>query len=119
MQQRPLFVPQDLQRIEQLELDISLEPRFNALSGYLVWDDELPDITPDGLDVLQTLLTARSLLHRGLTVADHPINAEYSTRVWEKAMKEIPNWPGFKRLLLRQAEEAFFDLKLNLENAFD
>lgn len=113
MQQKPLFVPQDLQRIEQLVFNNSLEPRFNALSGYLVWDDELPDVTPDGLDVLQTLLTARSLLHRGLTLADHPINVEYSTRVWEQAMKEIPNWPGFRRLMLSQAEEAFFDQKLN------
>ncbi|MBP6745276.1 hypothetical protein KA344_08570 [bacterium] len=73
MLQKTLFIPRDLKLIEELVLDPTLEPRFNAISAYLVWDDELPSgITPDGLDVLSSLWTARSLFHRGLTFSDHP-----------------------------------------------
>ena len=120
MLQKTLFIPRDLQLLENLVLDPSLEPKFNALSAYFLWEDELPSgITPDGLDVLQSLWTARSLFHRKLSFADHPINPEYSRRVWEQALKEIPNWPGFKRLTLSNEDKEYYERKLNQEDPFD
>jgi hypothetical protein len=60
MLQKTLFIPRDLKLIEELALEPTLEPRFNSIGAYLVWDDELPSgITPDGLDVLSNLWTAR------------------------------------------------------------
>lgn len=119
MLQKTIFIPRDLKLIEELVLDPTLEPRFNAIGAYLVWDDELPSgITPDGLDVLSSLWTARSLFHRGLTFPDHPVNAEYSRRVWEQALKEIPNRPGFQRLRLREADRSYFEEMIGKENPY-
>jgi len=119
MLQKTLFIPRDLKLIEELVLDPTLEPRFNAISAYLVWDDELPaGITPDGLDVLSSLWTVRSLLHRGLTFSDHPVNPEYCRRVWEQALKEIPNWPGFQRLQLSVEDQSYFDEMIGRETPY-
>ncbi|MDP3508428.1 MAG: hypothetical protein Q8T09_10595 [Candidatus Melainabacteria bacterium] len=119
MLQKTLFIPRDLQLIEELVLEPTLEPRFNAISAYLVWDDELPSgITPDGLDVLSSLWTARALFHRGLTFSDHPVNPEYSRRVWEQALKEIPSWPGFQRLQLSEADQSYFEEMIGKENPY-
>jgi len=120
MLRKTLFKARDLELIRNLVLDPSLESKFNALSAYFFWEDEIPsNITPDGLDVLQSLWTARSLFHRGLTLKDHPINPEYSRLVWEQALEEIPNWPGFKRLTLSNEDKAYYEQKLNQENQFD
>ena len=120
MLQKSLLNSRDLQLVENLVLDPSLASKFNTLSAYFFWDDELPSgITPDGLDVLQSLWTARSLFHRGLTFADHPINPEYSRRVWEQALKEIPNWPGFKRLTLSEKDQAYYEQKMTQKDPFD
>ncbi len=56
----------------------------------------------------RSLWVARSLMHRGLTFSDHPINPEYSQRVWEQAIQEIPNWPGFQRLKLSSEDQKYY-----------
>lgn len=120
MLQTPLFTKNDLKLVRELVYNPDLEPGFNALSGYLTWDDELPSgITPDGLDVLQSLWTARSLLHRGLVLSDHPINPDYCQRVWNMATEEIPNWPGFKRLTLNEVDQSYYQEMLAKQNPFD
>jgi hypothetical protein len=119
MLQNTLFISRDLKLIEELVLDPKLEPRFNALSAYLMWMDELPSgITSDGVDVLSSLWSARSLFHRGMSLADHPINPEYSRRVWEQALKEIPGWPGFQRLKLSEKDKSYFEEMIGKENPF-
>lgn len=120
MLQSQLFTTNDLNLVRDLVHDPSLKPRFNELSGYLTWDDELPPgVTPGGLDILQSLWTARSLLHRGLQLTDHPINPKYCQQVWNAANEEIPDWPGFKRLILNSADQSYYKQMLEAENSFD
>ncbi len=119
-QTKQLFSERDRALIETSVYDSTLEPRFNPLSDYLMWDDELPsNITPDGIDVLSSLWSARSLMYRGLTFSDHPINPEYSQRVWEQAIQEIPNWPGFQRLRLSAEDQQYYAKMLAKDNHFD
>ncbi|MDX2106002.1 MAG: hypothetical protein SFY67_06325 [Candidatus Melainabacteria bacterium] len=116
----PLFSERDRILIEKLKYDPALEPKYNALSGVLIWQDELPsNVTPNGHDVLGTLWTGRSMLHRGFTLSDAPINPEYCIEVWEQALTEIPNWPGFKRLTLNETDKTFLNKNLAQEGGFD
>ncbi len=116
----PLFIEKDRALIEGLKYDPSLEPGFNALSGVLVWPDELPsNITPMGHDVLDTLWTGRSLLHRGLNLSDVPINPAFCINVWDRALIEIPNWPGFKGLALNETDKEFLNKNLSRTGGFD
>jgi len=113
-----LFSDTDKKQIESLVFDASLEPRFNALSACLTWEDELPSgITIEAYDVLSSLWFTRSLMHQGLSFADHPINPEYCEKVWQQAIKEIPAWPGFKRLALDEKAKAYFSEMLKQEDA--
>jgi len=84
----PLFSEIDKQLINALVFDSSLEPMFNSLADYFFWFDERPkNITPDASDKLQSLWVGRSLLHKGLTFADHEINPEYCANIWKQQMK--------------------------------
>jgi len=108
-QAKQLFKEIDRESVESLVYDPSLEPNYNALAGHLMWFDELPShITSAGIDVLSSLWVARSLMHRGLTFSDHPVNPEYSQRVWKQAIQEIPNWPGFQRLKLSVEDQKYY-----------
>jgi|GEM_PF-370884 len=119
-QTHQLFSERDRNLIETSVYDPALEPRFNALSGCLNWNDEAPSgITSEAYGVLSSLWVARSLMHQGLTFSDHPINPEYSQRVWQQAVHEIPNWPGFKRLVLSEEDKALYAELLADENPFD
>lgn len=117
IQNKPLFSQRDKELVDALIYDNSLEPIFNSLADYLIWLDERPDnITPEGSDKLQTLWVGRSLLHKGLSFADHEINPEYCALVWNQALEEIPNWPGFKRLQLTEKDNKYFQDCLKNEN---
>lgn len=70
-QTHQLFSERDRALIETSVYDSILEPRFNALSSYLMWNDELPsNITPDGIDVLSSLWVARAFIHHGFELPD-------------------------------------------------
>ncbi len=117
---KPLFSEQDKELIESLVFDSSLMPEFNAISACLYWDDELPeDVTVEGMKVVRQLWMARGYLHRGLTFDDHDLNPEALRRFWEQATKEIPDWPGFKRLVLNKKDQAYFETWLADKNPFD
>jgi len=119
-QNTPLFLERDRNLIENLKHDPSLKPSYSSLSGLLIWQDELPsNITPNGHDVLGTLWTGRSALHRGLSLSDVPINPEFCIKVWEQALIEIPNWPGFKRLSLNETDKIFLNQNLTGRGGFD
>ena len=115
MKQTPqLLVDRDKKLVDQLVYQPDAQVKFNTLADYLMWPDELPTgITPDGLDVLSSLWVARSLLHKGLSLEDHPIDPEYSRRVWEQALEEMPDWPGFKRIKLDAKDQQYLTQMLN------
>jgi hypothetical protein len=110
----PLFTGKDLQLMEALVYDPSLGPGYEALKGCLIWEDERPSgLSPDAYSNLCSLWGARALFHRGLTLADHPLNPEYSRDIWERALHQVPGWPGFKRITLSAKDKEYYEQNLN------
>lgn len=110
----PVFSRKDLELIQSLVYDPTLEPSYEYLKGCLVWSDERPNgVTPDAYRNISSLWVARSLLHRGLTLADHPINPAYAQDIWDRAIHQIGNWPGFKRLTLSQKDLNYYEEEMN------
>ncbi len=104
------FNDQDLELIKSLKYDPSLEPNFEALKGCLIWDDERPmGLSSEAYRTVSSLLVARSLLHKGLTLDDHPINADYCKKVWASAQQQISDWPGFRRLTLSDKDRKYLN----------
>jgi hypothetical protein len=117
---KQLFSEKDKELIESLVFDSSLAPEFNAVSACLYWDDEISwYMTPAGIKIVRLLWIARSLLHRGLTCDDHDFNPEACRQLWKQATEEIPDWPGFKRLVLSKKDKEYFEKWLAVENPFD
>ncbi len=117
MDNEPIFKGKDLELIESLVLDATLEPKFCSFRDYLHWDDELPKgITPDGYDALCDLWIARSFIHRGLDFSAHPIDPEYIKQFWDRALKQNFKWTGFQRLSLSENDKAYYLKTLNSDN---
>ena len=117
---KQLFSQQDRELIDALVFDASLKPEFNAISSCLYWDDEMPlDMTHAARRVVRNLWIVRSLLHRGLTCDDHDFNPEACRSLWKQATEEIPDWPGFKRLVLSEKDKEYFEKWLAVDNPFD
>jgi hypothetical protein len=115
----PVFKKEDLQLIKSLVYDAGAEPNYESFKGCLVWPDETPaDLTMDGFEKLSSLWVARSLFHQGLTIADHPLDPEYCRNIWDRALLEIPAWPGFRRLTLNDKDKTYYEKRLNEEEQF-
>ena len=118
--EKPLFSEQDRERIESLVFDTSLTPEFNAVSACLYWEDEMPGrISREGMTTIRILWMARSYLHQGLTFEAHNLNPEALRLLWQKATEEIPDWPGFKRLVISKKDKEYFEKWLSDKNPFD
>lgn len=85
--------------------DPGLRPGFNELRSHLIWIDECPNgIGLDALDVLAELHVARAVLFHGI---DLPVDKESLRKIWDQATTEIPEWPGFKRLVLTSDDACY------------
>jgi len=113
-----VFKENDLELMRSLVYEPGLEPSFEFLKGCLIWSDERPEgLTPDAYDNLASLWIARSLLHNGLALSDDPINPEFTQKLWKRAINEVPEWPGFKRLALTEKDKQY--LASVLESSHD
>jgi len=111
----PVFAGNDLRLMQSLIYDASLEPAYEYLKGCLVWRDERPDdLTPAAYENLSSLWIARSLLHRGLDFSDDPINPEFTREIWNRAIQQIPDWPGFKRISLSKKDAEYYEHEMKL-----
>ena len=100
----------DIELIQTQPYDATLKPNFESLKGCLVWRDERPrGLSLDADRVINSLLVGRNLLHRGLTLDDHPINADFCKKVWTASQKQIADWPGFKRLTLSDEDRKYLE----------
>ena len=100
----------DIELIQTQPYDATLKPNFKSLKGCLVWRDERPrGLSLDADRVINSLLVGRNLLHRGLTLDDHPINADFCKKVWTASQKQIADWPGFKRLTLSDEDRKYLE----------
>jgi hypothetical protein len=50
---------------------------------------------------------------------EEPLDPEYCRRIWQQAIEEIPDWPGFKRIVLDQKDKAFLTENLDRGGGFD
>ena len=106
----PFFTPEELARLALLVHDPSLRPSFEFLRAALVWEDESPQELPSPLHVKLTLLfAARSCLHQQKPLGGERLNQQALGEVWEKARREAPGWPGFRRLELSPEDQTYLD----------
>ncbi|CAN5317855.1 hypothetical protein BH11CYA1_BH11CYA1_41260 [soil metagenome] len=106
----PVLHGNDLVLIESLVFDSSLKPTYSAIRNHLMWADEMPDgLTPDGYTTLCNLWIARSFIHRGLDFSSHPVDPEYITNFWNRALEQKFKWTGFERLSLSEEDRAYYD----------
>lgn len=114
MNDEQLFKNNDSRLIESLAYDPTLKPTYEVIRGCLIWPDERPDgLSAEGEKCLSDLCSARALLHRGLTLADHPLKANYFKTIWEKAQIQHPRWPGFARLTLSEADKRYYQEQMH------
>jgi hypothetical protein len=107
---KPEFTGRDLDLMRSLKYDPSLEPIYEYLRGCLIWEDERPEgLTPAADDLVGSLIIARSLFHKGLTLEDHPIDPSYCKELWGSAQQQIGGWPGFKRLSLSDKDRKYLE----------
>ena len=114
-----VFAGNDLKLMKSMVYEPDLEPSYEFLKGCLIWNDERPDgLTPDGYDNLSSLWIARALLHNGLGLSDDPINPDFTRELWERAMNEVPEWPGFKRITLSYKDRQYLESMLESSHDF-
>lgn len=115
-----MLAESDRKLIEGQEFIPGLVPRFDALKACLIWEDELPrDITPDGYKFLCDLWVARAHLYHGNKLDEKLFNPSYYVRVWNWALEQKIQWPGFQRLVLSEENRAKYKECLSLENPFE
>ena len=114
-----VFKGKDLDLIQSLVYEPSLEPMYCSFRMYLHWPDELPSgISTEGYESLCDLWTARACRYHGLTLPES-LNPATFTRVWDRAIAQGLLWPGFQRLKLGETDKKYFLEMLEQENPFD
>ncbi|AKT37849.1 hypothetical protein [Chondromyces crocatus] len=104
------FSELDREKIERLEYDPASEPSYELVKSHLVWPDEEPTaVSEAAYDLLCILWFIRGLMHRHVPPAHWGPDAAALQNAWQDALREIPRWPGFKRLELSEADRAFLD----------
>lgn len=98
----------DLEVLNELKLDLSLKPNFEFLKSCLIWDDEATsNLSNDGREFLYDLFITRGFIHKELPESEWGLDPEYFKSVWNFGLKNIPDWPGFKRLNLSQEDKQY------------
>ncbi len=106
----PFFSERDRALVESLRYDSSLKPAFDSIKGCLVWPDERPDnLSPDGYEKLCDLLIARSFIHENRPFSSWKLEPHHFAQVWEDAIADKIQWPGFQRLKLSEEDQAYLD----------
>jgi len=110
----------DRKLIESQKFDPKLNPEFDIMRMHLIWSDELPlGISSKGLELLQKLWIARAVKFHGLKL-DKPFDPEHFLSIWDYALSNQLQWPGFKRQHLSERDKAYYEQCLsNLNNDDD
>jgi hypothetical protein len=102
------FQPDDRDILQTLVFDPTAEPAFELMKSCLVWPDERPvRISKDGYELLGDLWAIRGYLHRSVPSEQWGLDPAYFREVWTNALRDIPDWPGFKRLDLSDEARAY------------
>jgi hypothetical protein len=104
------FCGKDLEIIESLVYQPELKPAYDLMRDALIWADERPEgLSREGYEKLIDLWAARSFIHKGTKFSDWTLDPEYFGKVWEEAISEEFEWPGFNRLKLSQQDEQYYE----------
>jgi hypothetical protein len=105
------FSKVEVEAFEKLVFVATAEPIFDPMRDCLRWEDEVPEaVSSEIYKKFTDLLIARKYLHEGRP-KDNWWSVEstsYFLDLWLQALKEIPNWPGFKRLELGESDLEYF-----------
>ncbi|WP_156339178.1 hypothetical protein [Chondromyces crocatus] len=102
------FSSTDREKINRLEHDPSSTPLYEHLRDCLVWpDEEPPFISKDGFLLLGSLWAIRGFIHRGLSPDNWDHKPLVYQKIWQDALDDVPQWPGFKRLEISDVDREF------------
>ena len=105
-----MMIPErDLVLLRELVFDPSAEQTFDLLKYCLIWTDERPaaHLSNEGREFLADLWIVRGFIHRSLPKEQWGLDPGYFSEVWEFGQANAAQWPGFKRLVLSEAERAY------------
>jgi hypothetical protein len=89
------------------------EPSFELLKSCLVWPDERPTkISNAGYELVCDLWIVRGLIHQGVPPDKWGLDPAYFPEVWKNALVDVPQWPGFRRLEISDADRRYLEESL-------
>lgn len=99
----------DLDLLRKLAFDPNAEPMFDFLKSCLIWSDERSSdrFSAEGNEFITDLWIVRGFIHQSLPSEQWGLDPEYFKAVWEFGLANIPEWIGFKRLVLSESDKAF------------
>jgi len=99
--------------VRALTYDATSQPAYETIKSCLVWPDEVPGgVSSTGYEFIGELLAVRGLMHRKVPFERWPLNPEHHKAVWLAGMQEIPEWPGFRRIELSDADALYLQKSL-------
>lgn len=102
------FTPADRDSLQGLLFDATAQPSFELMKACLVWPDERPPhISKEGYELLGDLWIVRGYIHKNVPADHWGLDPVYFQEVWRQARNDVPDWPGFKRLVLSAADSAY------------
>jgi len=110
-----MMVPKmDIDILNALHYDENTKPNFEFFKACLTWRDEGQDVplSSEGREFLVDLWITRSCIHRQLPHEKwglDPQSWQYFTKIWEFGLKNVPNWPGFKRIELSEVDKKYLN----------
>ncbi len=103
------FTDAEIAALNQLEYKPDEPACFDPMRWALRWRDEEYPCGGDEYHHLLDLAVARSFIHQGKPreqwFAIAPTS--YYMEVWDEALARAPNWPGFKRVELSDADRQY------------
>jgi hypothetical protein len=113
----------DINILNGLQYDENAKPSFGFYKSCLAWPDEGQDapLSRKGQEFLEDLLIARAFIHRQLPYEEWgltPQSWRHYTEVWEFGLKNVPNWPGFKRFGLSEVDKKYMNECLDNPDLF-
>ncbi len=99
--------PPDLIALNTLRLDPDATFYFDYLKCCLMWTDERPAIalSEAGRELLTDLWIVRGFLHRVEPRENWGYDPDYFAAAWQYGLANVPQWPGFQRLVLSDADQ--------------
>jgi hypothetical protein len=102
------FAESDRAVLAELVFDPACEPSYELMKSCLVWPDERPlRISKEGYALLGDLWAVRGFLHRVVPLSQWGLDPTYFQTVWQNALVDVPEWPGFKRIDLSESDRAY------------